>query len=46
MPDRAAGEPSWGHAGPPAARTAAAYFEMFGGLIGAVASDCGEVAEA
>lgn len=29
-----------------AARTAAAYFEMFGGLIGAVASDCGEVVEA
>lgn len=30
----------------PAAGTAAAYFEMFGGLIGAVASDCGEVVEA
>jgi hypothetical protein len=42
MPERAVGEPSWGHAGPPAA----AYFEMFGGAIGAVASDWGEVAEA
>lgn len=35
-------EPSWACAGPPGER----YFEMFGGVIGAVARDWGEVVEA
>lgn len=46
MPNRFTGEPSWVRAGFVGRAYGGCYFAMFGGVIGAVARDWGEVAEA